>query len=191
MNTLSSIAFSLLAIPVLGSGVHFPPAASSTSPDGKWKLTCRNPAKNDNDLRHVLILAGPEGRSVELRRIDRDCTVLWSPDSSRFALTDNYASDRSDIFIYSAAGRASKKSVWEQFPTKAILQEELAGHCYFEASEWLDRHRLRIKVSGHTDYPPPVYGFEREYTFDLTSGRFEEAGKGKSDKSLHPDRLGE
>lgn len=186
MNALSFIAFSLVAMPVLGAAVHFPHAASSTSPDGKWNVTCTNPAKNANDLRHILILTGPEGRSVELRRIDRDCTVVWSPDSSRFAITDNYASDRSDIFFYSNAGRVSKKSVWEQFPTNTIPQEELAGHCYFEACEWLDRHRLRIKISGHTDYPPPVYGFEHEYIFDFTSGKFEKAGKGKSDKSLHP-----
>jgi hypothetical protein len=183
MNSLSIIAFFLAAIPVLGAGVHFPPAVSSRSPDGRWKVTCKNPAKDATDLRHVLLLTGVNGRSVELRRIDRDCGVLWSPDSSRLAITDNYASDRSDIFIYSGAGRASKKSVWEQFPTNAIPQEELAGHCYFDAREWVDRHRLRFRIVGHTD-EPPVYSFEHEYVFDLTFGKFETVKKEKRHKTL-------
>ena len=53
--------------------------------------------------------------------------------------------------------------------------EELTGHCYFEALKWLDHHRLLIKVSGHTD-EAPVRGFEHEYIFEWSSGRFEKPG---------------
>jgi len=188
MNSPSFIAVFVVAIPVLGTGIHFPSGTISESPDGRWKLTCKSPADGAVDLQHVILLTEGQGRSVELRRFDRGCSVLWSPDSSWFALTDDWASDRSDVFIYSAAGRVSKKSIGEQFPTNAIPREELTGHCYFDAYQWLDRYRLRFKVSGHTD-EPPVYSFEHEYVFDLKSGRFEKAIKEKSDKSLQPNAI--
>lgn len=184
MNTPFFIASFLLAFPLFGAGVYFPSASSSTSPDGKWKVTCQSPIKGVTDLRHVLLFTGA-GRTIEIRRIDRDCSVLWSPDSSRFAVTDNYASDRSDIFIYSAAGRVLKKSVWEQFPTNAIPREELTAHCYFDALEWPDPHRLRFRIYGHTD-EPLVYGFEHQYVFNLTTGTFKSLTK---ERAQQPSRL--
>jgi hypothetical protein len=174
VNWLSFIALFVVATPVLGAGIHFPSAASSKSPDGRWKLTCKRLAEDAADLRAPLLLTGVQGRTLELRRIDCCCEVLWAPDSSRFALTDRWASDRSDVFIYSAAGRVSTKSVAERFPTNAIPEAERTGHCYFDACEWLEPHRLRLKISGHTD-EPPVYNFEHEFVFDLMSGKFEKA----------------
>jgi hypothetical protein len=172
MNFLSFIAVFVVAIPVLGDGFRFPSDAVCQSPDGKWNLTSQSPIKDAADLSHLLLLTRVKGGRIKLRRsFDRTCEVLWSPDSSCFALTDECTSDRSDVYIYSAAGRVSKKSLGEQFPTTAISQEELAGHCYFEACEWLDRHRLRIKISGRTDGPD--YNFEHEFIYDLRSGRFE------------------
>jgi hypothetical protein len=185
MNARLLIALLVIAMPVLGAGVHFPSGAISESPDGRWKLTCKRPPESAADLEPVLLLTESQGRGIELRRIDRGCSILWSPDSSWFALTDDWASDSSDVFIYSAAGHLSKKSIGEQFPTNAIPQAELAGHCYFEAREWLDRHRLRFEVSGHTD-EPPIYSFEHEYVFDLASGRFEKAMAEKPDKAPQP-----
>jgi hypothetical protein len=183
MNSLSFVALFVVAIPVFSAGIHFPSGASNESSDGKWKLTCKSPADGAVDLDHVLLLTEAHGRSVELRRFDRSCSVLWSPDSSWFALTDDWASDRSDVFIYSAAGRVLKKSIGEQFPTNAVPREELTGHCYFDACEWLDGHRLRFKVSGHTD-EAPVYSFEHDYVFNLKKGSFEKVIKEKPDKSL-------
>src|SRR2546422_1051408 len=176
MNPLSLIAILVAATSAFGVGIQFPSFASSKSPDGRWKLICKSPAQGEADWPRLLLLNRVKGRSVELRRIDRYCDTMWSPDSARIALTDNWASDRSDIFIYAVADRVSSKSVRELFPTSIIPAEELAGHCYFEAREWLDRRRLRFKVSGHTD-EFPVHSFDHEYILEVTSGRVEKATK--------------
>jgi len=170
--------FFIGVVPALGSGFQFPSTGASESPDGKWKLICKSPADDAAaDQRHLLLLLNRvEGRGVELRRIDRNCDALWSPDSTRIALTDAWASDRSDIFIYSVAHRGRAKSVRALFPKKVIPAEELEGHCYFEACGWLDSHRLRFKISGHTD-EFPVHGFYHEYILEVPSWRFKATKK--------------
>jgi hypothetical protein len=182
MKSLSFIAFLVGGTSAFSAGIQLPATASSQSPDHRWKLTCKYPAQGAADLRPSLLLTRVGGRTVELRRIDRNCEIFWSPDSAMFALTDNWASDQSDVLIYWASGRASIKSLAKLFPTNALPKEELQGHCYFQARQWLDRHRLRIEVSGHTDYPPPVYSFEHEYIFDFTSATFEKAVKKRPNK---------
>ena len=63
-------------------------------------------------------------------------------------------------------------SVAKKFPRHWILEDELNGHCYFEAGKWLDGQRLLIKVSGHTD-EAPVRSFEHAFIFDCAAGGFE------------------
>jgi hypothetical protein len=172
MIWFSFLALVLASASAVGGGIQFP------SPDGKWKVCYNSPPDGAKDQRAVIELLKAGGRSVELRRIDRVCDVLWSSDSSRIALTDRYASDMSDVLIYPLANPNACLSVAKLFPTNAIPAAERTGHCYFEAVRWLDAHRVRIRVSGHTDYPPPVYGFEHEYTFDARTGRFRSASKG-------------
>ena len=116
------------------------------------------------------------GRPFELRRFDRGCDALWSADSSRIAVTDWLASDTSDVFIYNVSDPGSGRSVAKLFPRKAIPKEERSGHCYFEASKWLDGHRLQIRVFGHRD-EAPANDFEYHYIFDLKSGTFQKATK--------------
>lgn len=170
------IAFLLAAAPALGANSQSPSAGSSKSPDGKWNLVYKNPPTTDSDPRHLILLKRNPGRSIELRRFDRSCDALWSLDSSRIAVTDWWASDRSDIFIYSIGDRISSRSVRNLFPTNAIPEVELGGHSYFEAVEWLSPCRLRIKISGHTD-EAPVYLFECQFIVDLKSGVFEKIKK--------------
>src|SRR5260370_23409794 len=144
MKPLFFFALLATAIPALGAGVQLPSGASCKSPDGKWTLVCKGRVNDEAEPR-LLLLDRLQGRSVELRRIGRYCDTMWSPDSARIALTDRWASDRSDIFVYSVGNHLSNKSVRERFPTNAIPRNELDGHCYFEACEWLDRSRLRFK----------------------------------------------
>jgi len=128
-------------------------------------LVYKSPSDGDSDSRHLILLKRIRGPSIELRRFDRSCDALWSPDSSRIAVADWWASDRADIWIYSVGGRISGSSLRNLFPTNAIAEAELSGHCYFEARGWLSPRRLLIKISGHTD-EAPVYPFERQYIFD-------------------------
>ncbi len=184
MNLLSFIALFVAGISALGAGIQFPSAASSESPDGTWKLTCKGPAKGSADLRHLLLLTRLDGGSFVLRRFDRGCDALWSSDSSHLAITDWLASSESDVFVYSLGDPVSSKSVAKLFPQSAIPKAERRGHCYFEAIKWLDRRRLQIRVSGHRD-EPPANSFEYEYIFDLTSGGFKNVTKKKPNQSVH------
>ncbi len=172
MNLLSFIALSLPTVSVVGDGYQLSPGSSSKSPDGKWELICKAPANGVADARHVVLLKRIKGGVFELRRIEgHGCPAVWSPDSSRIALTDRWVSDRSDVLIYSVAHPRSERSLAKLFPRTAIPREELDGHCYFEVVKWLSGRRLQIRIWGHRD-EYPANGFDYEFIFDLVSGSF-------------------
>ncbi len=180
MNLLSFIALSLATVSAVRDGHHLSPGSSSKSPDGKWELICRAPANGVADARHVLLLKRIKGGVFELRRIEgHGYPALWSPDSSRIALTDRWASDRSDVLIYSVALPRSERSLAKLFPRTAIPGEELDGHCYFEAVKWLNGRQLQIRISGHRD-EYPANGFDYEFIFDLASGGFKKGNEEKA-----------
>ena len=184
MNFLSFVALFQATISAVGAGYQFSPAPSSKSPDGKWELICKAPANSEADARHVLLLKGIQGGVFELRRVEGNgCLALWSPDSSRIAVTDRWASDRSDVLIYSVAHPRSERSLAKLFPKTAIPHEELSGHCYFEAVKWLTGRRLQIRISGHRDEYPANH-FEYEFIFDLASGEFKKATSKKPKQTM-------
>src|SRR6266404_4024210 len=184
MNLRSSIALFLATISAVGAGYQFSPASSSKSPDDKWELICRAPGNGEADARHVLLLKRIRGGVFELRRVEGNgCVALWSPDSSRIAVTDRWASDRSDVLIYSVAHPRSERSLAKLFPRTAIPREELNGHCYFEAVKWLTGRRLQIRISGHRD-EYPANSFEYEFIFDVASGGFKKVTMKKRNQSV-------
>src|SRR6266404_6495582 len=184
MNLRSSIALFLATISAVGAGYQFSPASSSKSPDDKWELICRAPANGEADARHVLLLKRIQGGVFEIRRVEgKGCLSVWSPDSSRIAVTDRWASDRSDVLIYSVAHPRSERSLAKLFPRTAIPRKELSGHCYFEAVEWLNGHRLQIRISGHRD-EYPANNFEYEFIFELGSGEFKKVTRKKPNHSM-------
>jgi len=184
MNLLSTIALFLATMSAVGAGHQFSPASSSKSPDGKWELICKAPANGEADARHVLLLKRIQGSVFELRRVEGNgCLALWSPDSSRIAVTDRWASDRSDVLIYSVAHPRSGRSLAKLFPRTAIPREELNGHCYFEAVKWLNRRHLQIRISGHRD-EYPANGFEYEFIFDVASGASKRVTKKEPNQSV-------
>jgi len=184
MNLLSFIALFLATISAVGTGYQFSPAFSSKSPDGKWELICKTPANGEADARQVLLLKRIQGGVFELRRIEGNgCFALWSPDSSRIAVTDRWASDRSDVLIYSVARPRSESSLAKLFPRAAIPREELSGHCYFEAVKWLTGRRLQIRISGHRD-EYPANNFEYDFIFDIASGGFKKVTDRKPNRGV-------
>ncbi len=188
MNLLSFIALSLATVSAVADGYYLSPGSSSKSPDGKWELICRAPANGVADARQVLLLKRIKGGVFELRRIEGDgCPALWSPDSSRIALTDRLSSDRSDVLIYSVAHPRSERSLAKLFPRTAIPREELDGHCYFEAVKWLSGRRLQIRIWGHRD-EYPANGFDYEFIFDRVSGGFKKVTKKKPSQSVGSGR---
>ncbi len=187
-NLLSVIALFLATVSAVGAGYHFSPGSSSKSPDGKWEVICKAPLPSEADARDLLLLKRVQGGVFELRRVEGNgCVALWSPDSSRIALTDRWASDRSDVLIHSVAHPRSGQSLARLFPRNAIPREELNGHCYFEAVKWLNGRHLQIKISGHRD-EYPAHGFEYEFTFDVASGGFKKVTKKKPNQSMERTR---
>ena len=170
MNPLSFLVILLTAIPALAAGAHFPSASPSRSPDRRWKLICEKPQKSE--WGYLLVLENIRGRRFELWRFDHSCDTLWSPNSSQIAVTDELTSDMSDVFVYSVDHPRSGRSIAKLFPRTAIPKQERNGHCYFEATKWLDDHHLGVKVSGHRD-EAPTSNFEYEFIYDLMSGSFE------------------
>lgn len=153
------------------SGHGLPSAHTIKSPDGKWALFAA-PSKSPLDARLVLCLRKNHGVTYELRRVEPNgWQARWSPDSSRLAVSDRWASDRSDVLICSVPHPRFETAIAKLFPRTAIPREDLSGHCYFEAVKWLTGSRLQIRISGHRD-EYPADGFEYEFVFDLVSGDF-------------------
>ena len=177
------IVLVLVSLAALAAGQKFPSNNSSRSPDSKWKLICKSPGNGAAEYNHRLLLLGTDGSSRELRQFDRSCDILWSADSSHVAVTDWLASDMSDIFIYTVTNSQSGTSLGDLFPKDALPQAEMHGHCYYEAMKWLDGHRLRIRIFGHTD-ESPSHEFEHIFVFDLSSQRFEKLTAKTPNKSL-------
>jgi hypothetical protein len=147
----------------------------------------QKPGRDSPELGHRLLLVSTDGSSRELRRFDRHCDTLWSADSSRIAVTDWLGSNLSDVFIYSVTNSRSGISLADLLPKDTLAQTEIRGHCYYEAVKWLDDHRLRIRVFGHTD-EFRSHGFEYAYLFDLSSQRFEKVTAKAPNKPDGPNR---
>lgn len=177
MKMFTPILASMMVLSAFAGGVKFPSQSSTQarSPDGKWWIAWNAPSADELESGHRLLLRNKVA-TVEFRRFDRACDVLWSPDSGHVAVTDWLGSNLSDVLIYSPNHPLAARSLRDLFPSKAIAEVELRGHCYFEATKWLDGHHLRIRVFGQTD-EVHAHSFEHNYVFDLRSGRFEAAGK--------------
>lgn len=175
MKILASILTSMMVLSAFGRGVKFPshPTVKAKSPDSNWWVVWEAPGGNAPESGHQLLLRN-KAATVELRRFDRSCDVLWSPDSAHIALTDWLGSNLSDVLIYSPEHPKTATSLSSVFPSNAIPEVELRGHCYFEATKWLDEHRLSVRVFGHTD-EVQAHSFQHKYVFDVQAGRFEAA----------------
>jgi hypothetical protein len=174
MNVLALFLTLFLTVPVFGAGFQFPSPRSSQSPDGRWKLSCETSEAQPDGLRHSIVLTDSHGGVFKLLRFGRHCDVRWSRDSSRIALTDWSGSDISDILICSATNSVALTSLRDLCVRSrtSISSKELSGHSYFEASKCLNGHRLRFKVSGHTN-EKVSRSFKHQYVFDAARGLLE------------------
>ena len=174
MNILAVTLILLLPLAAFGAGFPFPSSGSSKSPDGRWTLICKTSENRTNDLWHSIILTDRHGGVFRLLNFGRHCDALWSPNSSRVALTDWSGSDISDILICSVANPESHVLLSDVCTRSRmpIAPEECSGHCYFEASKWLDGNRLRVRVFGNSN-EKVSRSFEHRYVFDAARGSFE------------------
>ncbi len=166
-----------VAVSALAGGVQFPSkvSAKAFSPHHKWWVVCSSREVSQFESPHVLVLMN-KAASFELRHFDRGCDVLWSPDGSHLAITDWLGSNLSDVFVYSPLHPTEGRSLRDTFPSGTIPESELRGHCYFEATKWIDAQHLRVRVFGHVD-AADGREFEHRYVFDLRSRSFRQVGK--------------
>jgi hypothetical protein len=167
MKLTRIILYLLIASPVLLAAAKFPSNSKIRSPDGKWTIACESPSDASG---HTLLLSPARGETIALHRFDRHVDAVWSPDSLRLAVTDWLGSDTSDVFIYTLTNLTHAVTVRQMLPRWAISDAELRGHCYFTATKWMDAHRLKVRVTGHTD-EPPLRSIDRILIVDLASGR--------------------
>jgi hypothetical protein len=151
-----------------GAGVNFPKSRSSVSPDFRWLARCVTEKQADGFLHTVLLSRFGATKEEAIWQATRSCDVLWSDDGARLALTDWTGSNLSEIYVVDvAAPKARRLEV--AGVAKLILNEELSGHCYFEALRWEPNHRLAIRIFGHTD-ENPSHGFAYYLSVDASSG---------------------
>jgi hypothetical protein len=170
------------------AGCKFPSSVSCLSPDKKWVLKCKSSMEKDGSYLHVLTLNAQgttkDAKEVEVYRFDRSCDALWSTNGHYLALTDWLGSNVSEILIVAAKTPFQTKPISEIVGNMGpfLSKEEREGHIYYEAMEWLDEGKLRIKVFGHTNVAP-YNDFEHQFICDLVKGRFAPiARKVQSDK---------
>jgi hypothetical protein len=93
--------------------------------------------------------------------ISRFITAQWSPDSSAFFLNDEFASDRTDAYLYDVQTldrlNVGKKII-AAYPNAKKFSRD---HAYFEGERWQDAKHVTVRFRGHTG--SPVVCFDSRY----------------------------
>jgi hypothetical protein len=155
-----------------GAGCQFPSTIICSSLDKRWELRCKSSKDVDGGYLNILILHAQEtSKEFEIYRFDRSCDALWSKDSRYLALTDWLGSNVSEIFIVAIIPPFRAKAISEVVGNTGpfLSKEEREGHIYYEALQWLDNSKLRIRAFGHTDVPP-YNEFEHQFICDIVRG---------------------
>jgi hypothetical protein len=151
----------LLALAVLALGhaayaksVSFPGRDSCLSPGRSWKVICQEDKVHEGAYKLVLRNL-KKGTEKDVFDGGRWCEVLWQKDESHFAITDWGGSNFSDILVQDPNQMGPTKSLRRVINMSTMLatvsQEELQGHCYWEALSWQADGQLRFRIYGHTD----------------------------------------
>ena len=168
-RTLRSLLLAFLstvaAAGCCGAGVSFPPARRCNSPDFQWTIRC----VTEEGLHKLFLSRLAASKEDFIYATGRSCDVLWSDDSERIAVTDWVGSNGTEIVLVNVSDPGNGVSLQVKDLAKFVLNEELEGHCYFEALKWENAQRLLIRVFGHTD-ENPSHGFAYYFSVDTTSG---------------------
>jgi hypothetical protein len=108
----------------------------------------------------------------ELFDYDRHVDVLWSPDSTLFAVTDYGESDLSHCRVFSVDEKIKTVSALDQLSRtlseserKRLQRLQSNHHFYVAASAWTASKELKLKVWGHGAADPG--GFTQYYVLRL------------------------
>src|SRR6266487_2572782 len=135
-------------------GISFPGRESRLSPRKSWKIICREDNVHEGAFK-LTLRDSKTGTQKVVFDGGRWCEVLWQKDESRFAITDWGGSDFSDILLQDPNKPGSARSLRDVIDMTTIRanvsQEELQGHCYWEALRWQEDGQLCFRIFGHTD----------------------------------------
>jgi hypothetical protein len=140
------------------------------SPNKKWVLVFECPK---NCLERLLSIEDDVSHTKRLvAKYERNLDVSWSPDGTRFFVTDDYGSDGSLSYVYDAISLKRTDLAHLLVASDPDAAKFLkAGHAYLRATQWLGPQELLVFLAGHFDKPPRgVFSFQ--YRINL-NGRVE------------------
>ena len=131
---------------------------SVLSPDGRYKVLnvlCSSPA---DDKRAVLVLLNVKsGVRRTLYPYTRDATVVWSPDSQRFAINDYAGSNYTNNLVYSVDPKEPPVDLQKQMDLGGLpepgrkIQE--VDHLYYSVINWRSANEVKLLAWGHGGQP--------------------------------------
>lgn len=152
--TLAVIMLTLRAVSQgPNSRVSFPSAQSeAVSPDRRFAVV-----NTDADAKpfHTLSLEDRRAKSHrKLLEYGRSVEVLWSPESTSFAVNDYAGSNVAECRVFSVLSDRPPLDVGDQIRSGITNTTELAtlqknDHVYYAAVRWTSPDVLRVKVWGH------------------------------------------
>ena len=148
---------------VFAEGVPFPSGNTNISPNKLWEIRSEQDKKNKGD--YSLILHNRKtGVERRIFRGDRWCEVLWAAGDDKLAITDCLGSNSSEILLLNTSQQETAKPLADDTARAFLTENELVGHCYWEALKWESGSQFRIRAFGHTD---EHQGHEFAYEFIL------------------------
>ena len=135
------------------------------SPNKKWVLVFECPKNCSERLLSIEDDVSHTKRLVA--KYERNLDVSWSPDGTRFFVTDDYGSDGSLSYVYDAISLKRTDLAHLLVASNPDAAKFLkAGHAYLRALQWLGPRELLVHLGGHFDEPPPR-GFSFQYRINL------------------------
>jgi hypothetical protein len=88
------------------------------SPDGRYVLRNVDSPKGPGPYHTIYLEDRHTGKKRKVYEYERSASVVWAPDSRRFAVNDYLGSNVSEAYIYSVDGRVSRIDVQDEIVRK-------------------------------------------------------------------------
>lgn len=134
-------ASNVLANPVVFPGGH----SELVSPSGQLAVVWR---EENMQHPHELLLRFRGGHIVKIMQFARNVEVVWAPNSTAFAVDDNYASDASRLKVFAASTSGTLAPIAVHFPSSVNIELATHDHAYVSIVGW-SKAGLALKVWGY------------------------------------------
>jgi len=140
------------------------------SPDGKTRLSAVAVESADTEAvpEFDLRLSRQGQPTITIDTFGRDIDVYWRSDSKYVAVTDWISSNVADCYVVAVNAPDLRSSMSRSVPK--LPENGGNSHYYVSCQGWESPRRLRVMVSGHTDYLP-FHDFNYKLIYDLETHR--------------------